>query len=413
MAVKNTILGGTDFTTPDARIKPTDLNDTFDAASTFLAWCGSNFKDTAQLIYNAAYIGFDGNLNTDGVPQLKNVFYDVLDSNSADVNWNFERSSETYQTPDVSSIMDRIEYVIIEATAGATWSSNNCLVKQITTGKWLLYCTTGTAAVQRAQIMKSLFFGTDGTNALIDDFTSVTAIKTSHANDVGKQAHYATQTAASSRYVGTFVNTSTNSNCASWSDVYARGGQTPSWEIPNFTIVNQASEANSLELGTDTSGDELNNPATCGLASSAGVTQAIHAVILCVGDITWTQPLGSSGANTDFYTTKSIPFFTAAGTLASEVGSAWNTSYLIFKDTASETVVNSITTWNSSIDGTSSLVVSISYDGGSNYEVISDATIQRNSNTGTALWLKFEVTRTDTSIEDVIIEWATKYNLLT
>jgi len=32
MAVKNTILGGTDFTTPDARIKPTDLNDTFDAA---------------------------------------------------------------------------------------------------------------------------------------------------------------------------------------------------------------------------------------------------------------------------------------------------------------------------------------------------------------------------------------------
>ncbi len=36
MVVKNTKLGGTDFSTPQDRVKPTDLNDTYDAAAGWL-----------------------------------------------------------------------------------------------------------------------------------------------------------------------------------------------------------------------------------------------------------------------------------------------------------------------------------------------------------------------------------------
>jgi len=60
--------------------------------------------------------------------------------------------------------------------------------------------------------------------------------------------------------------------------------------------------------------------------------------------------------------------------------------------------------------GIASMVASISYDGGSNYETITDSTIQRNTNTGTAMWLKFTNTRTDLSTEDEFTEWATGYN---
>jgi len=50
--------------------------------------------------------------------------------------------------------------------------------------------------------------------------------------------------------------------------------------------------------------------------------------------------------------------------------------------------------------GIASMVASISYDGGSNYETITDAIIQRNSNTGTDMWLKFSNTRTDLTAVD-------------
>jgi len=56
------------------------------------------------------------------------------------------------------------------------------------------------------------------------------------------------------------------------------------------------------------------------------------------------------------------------------------------------------------------MVASISYDGGSNYETITDAIIQRNSNTGTDMWLKFSNTRTDLTAVDEFTEWATTYN---
>ena len=85
MAVKNTILGGTDFTTPDARIKPTDLNDTFDASAGWIDSLGIMFKNYSQMLFNSALVGFDSGLYDDagssGTPDLKNIFYSTIGTN--------------------------------------------------------------------------------------------------------------------------------------------------------------------------------------------------------------------------------------------------------------------------------------------------------------------------------------------
>lgn len=83
MAIKNTKLGGTDFNTPSDRIKPTDLNDTFDVIGDVTNKAlGSLLNDTAQNIFNAAYLGFDAKLNGDGSPNLDKVDYDIFSSDS-------------------------------------------------------------------------------------------------------------------------------------------------------------------------------------------------------------------------------------------------------------------------------------------------------------------------------------------
>lgn len=58
MAVKNTLLGGTDWNTPDARIKPTDLNDTFDAVVTQLSRIDrQQLEQNINILINAAAAG--------------------------------------------------------------------------------------------------------------------------------------------------------------------------------------------------------------------------------------------------------------------------------------------------------------------------------------------------------------------
>jgi hypothetical protein len=48
MAIKNTSLGGTDWDTPVARVKPTDLNDTFDAAKDYTDSMGEDLQEEIE-----------------------------------------------------------------------------------------------------------------------------------------------------------------------------------------------------------------------------------------------------------------------------------------------------------------------------------------------------------------------------
>lgn len=233
-------------------------------------------------------------------------------------------------------------YVIIEATdVTGNWNINNCNIVEFDTGKWVLYCPTGTNEVRRAQIYKTLFYGTDGTNPRASStyITGITAIKTSIPRDVGKQAHYARISRSSSgstndigHYTGTFDNTSTNDNCSVWgyanvtksSDV---GDTLARVQFPTGTTVTtiSASGAGAQNLtqdhtGTDQESIETSNPASLQLyheyLGNASSTRTARAIILCVGDISWAQSGVGVVTNTDFLSDESIPEFTLADDLS-------------------------------------------------------------------------------------------------
>jgi len=82
---------------------------------------------------------------------------------------------------------------------------------------------------------------------------------------------------------------------------------------------------------------------------------------------------------------------------------------LIFQTTGLDTINNVIATWNSSIDINNTLTVSISADG-INYEEVTDANIHKFTNTGTNLYVKFEINRVNTNAVDKISEYAIWYN---
>lgn len=388
---------------------------------------GSIFNDVAQNLFEADYNGFDSRLAGTGVPNLKNVFYSTFKTDTASTKtlFDYDATNDLYKTPSFGAY-----YVLVEASSFGSWSnSNNTEVLNYDTGKWIVYCTTGTDEVRRAQVLKSLFYGTDGTDQLVLDFTSITTLKTNDSNDVGKQAHYASlvaSNATTSAYTGTFANTSSNTNCSSWSKAIAEH--------------TSGSPVTSDELGTDTSGDENDNPANCQLehvhtgstttarweipsgsarnsaVDSAGGTEpnsdsTVNAIILCVGDITWAtsgDTANTTFANIDFNTTHSIPNFTAAGTPAAE---GIGVSTLIFKDTTSSATTNAIPAINFSADASSTVTIQVSADGGSNYVTVGNANIALGLTSGTALWRKITVTRTDLTVEDKVTEQAVKHSL--
>lgn len=372
---------------------------------------GSNFNDTAQMIFNADYIGFDSRLTNSTTPNLKNVFYSTFTSDDADTNFGFvyDSTNDLYELPNLSGVT---EYIIIEATSlSAPIDENNVKSLEISSGKWLVFCTSGTDAVHRAQIIETLF----GSSSKITSFTSVTTLQTSHSNDVGMQAHFVTANTinaggANKTFTGTFINTSTNNNCSSWSNVSAPGNvDSASWQIPVSTTKNSVTEGNSSnEIGTDTSADENNNPATCSLNidpdSPPNATGTASAIVLCFGDITWVNSGMTNTTEVDYFTDNSIPLMITAGSLSSEgVGNGT----LIFKDTVTSTD-NAIPAINSTIDETSSEQISISADGGSNFTNVNNAEIARPT-AGTALWRKIVITRTDLSKVDKVTEQAVKF----
>lgn len=209
-------------------------------------------------------------------------------------------------------------FVIVEASSlSIGWDDNDCLSQYLGSGRWIIYCTTGTDEVRRAQIYKSMFYGTNGSNPLMANFSTVTAVKTSITRDIGKRGHYASlSSTGTGYYTGTFVDTSTNDDCSSWSYVLpgTTSGNYGRWEMPSGTTLHQHTYdgSSSDETGTDTTADELNNPATCQLESVAtlGRTTYVKSFILCSGDITWVASGTATESNTDFYTDYAIPDMT-------------------------------------------------------------------------------------------------------
>lgn len=404
-------------------------------ADAFMNSYGSNLNDIAQMIFNADYIGFNTRLNNTGAPKLNKSFFSTFKADNADAVQGFvyDATNDLYETPDLSTGLT--EYVIIEADDDTiSWTNNDTRLMKISSGKWLLYGTAGTDAVKRSQIHKSLWYGTDGTDQLILDFTNVTAVKTSHTNDVDKKAYFA-RTAAdipssfgnySSSLAITFNDTVNNTNFSSWSDLTIGTSNFNAiiscrWQVPsgnslnNITTVSPSGSISSLEIGTDLSADETDNPATANLLAQSGLDGQDDAalgtstvIFIYEGTITVIPSFDGTPTTTQivFNVDNSIPAMSAAGSLSSE---GLLISTLIFKDTASETVTNAIPIINSTIDVTSSEQISLSSDG-SNFTNVNNTEIVRPSPNGTDLQRKIVITRTDLSKLDIVTEQLVKYN---
>lgn len=212
-------------------------------------------------------------------------------------------------------------FIIIEATSVASrtnWQINDCDIMQLSSTKWALFGKSGTSAVRFAKCAKTLFYGTDGSNprATSTYITGITALKSPYSNDVGKRVVYAqmVSTASSSlrTYTGTFANTTTNTNCRSWSYIDAPFGTGPTWQMPSGTTLNSASGSISDETATDTTADDKNNPATC--VHSAADQGTVRTIIFVNSTISWVlnNATNCTAANTDFTVTHSMPTFTLA-----------------------------------------------------------------------------------------------------
>ncbi|MEX0595287.1 MAG: hypothetical protein WD512_02225, partial [Candidatus Paceibacterota bacterium] len=218
---------------------------------------------------------------------------------------------------------------------------NNITVTNLSDGLFRLTTNESSNEVSRAQIIKTLFYGTDGSNprATSTYITNPTIVYSNDIRDNNKQAYYAnitqTQVALGGTYeeilVGNFTNTTGNTYCSSWSNVFVSissgGGSGNSgstqFEIPSGTTRNSASRGadgttSINEIGTDTSADQVNNPFNVTLYGATSDTIApLHsiisktsAIVFCVGNVSWYEKDTDGDYNlTDFTNNKSFPIF--------------------------------------------------------------------------------------------------------
>jgi hypothetical protein len=215
-------------------------------------------------------------------------------------------------------------FIIIEADYLNTtaYTINSCVVEQISDGIWRIDNTNPNNETKRALIYKTLFYGTDGTNARITNYTiNVSHIRTNFKRDVGKKGYLAILNGASTSgtgdddAIGTFTDTTNNLAFSSWSRLYSSGADIDTfWKVPSTTVLNQQIDGGTKdEIGLNLVADEKNNPATCKLEykteTTSSRTGSVKALMLLKGNITWVTTINGEGSfkSIDFYEDFNIP----------------------------------------------------------------------------------------------------------
>ena len=213
-------------------------------------------------------------------------------------------------------------YVIIEATSvvEANFAINNCAIINYDTGKWVLYCTTGTNAVKRAQIYKTLFYGSNGTDprCTTANITGITALRTSVTRDVGKIANLedtASSLYTSSTFTGTFADTTTSASCSMWGYVDDATVGATTLTLGATTLIS-ASSTTVDTTGTDAEANEVTNPAN--FVFNCANAQELRYVVLHVGTISGTATSGTF-TYTNFNVTHSIPAMSAVSVVPDSI----------------------------------------------------------------------------------------------
>jgi len=287
-------------------------------------------------VYSAGNIGGWGEAYVDA-----NGMNNSVDTGT-DTTAVFDTNKYTY-SEDLESRFES-PVVIITATSLTTsdFSINDCTCLLFSSGNWILYSTVGTTEEKRAKIIKTLFYGTDGSDARSSTtyITGLTALQTSVTRDVGKQAYYYQIVGGDSTDIGdsgdeyyyslVFNDTSSNTDCSSWSRCtatkigFTSSGNYAAWELPTSTILNGTGGVGSSivndEMGTDLTADELDNPVNGRVMSDWDRSgnrfiTTIKVLVLSTGTIS--ETIGGR-ANTnqvastiDFATDESVPVFTS------------------------------------------------------------------------------------------------------
>jgi hypothetical protein len=227
-------------------------------------------------------------------------------------------------------------HVEIEASSISSVSDfeiNDCAIYEVSSGKWLLWATSGTDEEKRAKIYKTLFYGTNGTNPRASStyITSITALRTTVSRDVDKKAFYvdaASTTTSGCSATWNFSNTTTNNDCSLWSVLSGQtvgGADIIVLEFPTGTKVLDRFN-DSSDIGEDTSSDEQNNPADVYWdGGAAGDPKYADFFVLCEGGLSLNTSSNVTQTITDFNTDNSIPAFTAS-TVTTGDDSGWLTA---------------------------------------------------------------------------------------
>jgi hypothetical protein len=298
------------------------------SADEVLNLTGTVFKNQAQLLYNAARIGFNSNLNcVTGIPATKNLKYDCMLTDTASTKTNFDYySTGDYYFPSTAT------------NSGASDTLYN--PDSASNPTYAFDMNASTSATKTASISGS-------------------------ALSLG--------TTFSAKYVGmVYVNASVTVNSASGRTCYI-----------------------ALKTYNGSTWSTVSTLVTGGSSASFNGMYPLNASVQGIA----VEMDGSADTTVDFNATWTDITY----------GPSAATSTLIFQTTSLPTITDCIATWNSSIDSQNTLTVSISADG-TNYEEVTDATIHRFTNTGTNLYVKFVIARTDTTAIDKISEYAVLYN---
>ena len=377
------------------------------------------FKNLCQTIFNNDYAGWDANLNGTGVPNFENLHFDTFDDSSkVETEAGFLVVGKTFKYSDT----DMVYYVDIYAdsiSATADFAINDCIIyKSPTKNIWRLYCTTGTDAVKRAQVLKTLFWGTDSTDPRASStyITNPTAMTVSDADDVGMKGQLLRVSSGldsgESAVTGTFA-VGTNLKVSSWSRIKidqmgGAGDGDINWELPSGTILQTSGDiAVHDETGTDLEADEYDTPTDCRFKKDVDapgnyVKCNMQAIILTAKTITWADGGGNITIDTDTdFEADGFTKFTAA-----TIGDVqpWGMSTT---ETLTRIINGIFLTVNYSEDTTLDAAFDVSANEGATWtENITPNAFTLLKGPGKKLIFRVRKTGTDASKEITIHEWA-------
>ena len=236
----------------------------------------------------------------ESINSISNLSLYTNESGTWEVNQTFNYDSNYYV------------WIVADSVVESPFNINNVSITKINDSTWKVSSNESDYEVQRAQIMKTLFYGTNGNDPTILNVINISELITSDSDDVGLRGYFANVKdpggTASGKVLGNFSDTSTN-NVSSWSNIYG----SPSdkfWKVPDGTTLNIGGD----EMGTDTSGDEVSNPTNFSLSvnyNGAGSTVGtVEVIILSKGAISFAFSGSGSHTEVDYFTDNSIPEFT-------------------------------------------------------------------------------------------------------